>query len=76
MTPENIQEMYSAIKADPDGDGELISRHRYVPEPPPDPSQVAPRPSSRVAGGEEVRSQPCPYPGKRQELDLPAPPWW
>ncbi|XP_014394468.1 PREDICTED: transmembrane prolyl 4-hydroxylase [Myotis brandtii] len=23
MTPENIQEMYSAIKADPDGDGEL-----------------------------------------------------
>lgn len=23
MTPENIQEMYAAIKADPDGDGEL-----------------------------------------------------
>ena len=33
-------------------------------------------PASRVAGGEEVRSQPCPRPGKRQELDLPAPPWW
>lgn len=30
MTPENIQEMYSAIKADPDGDGELIPRHKPV----------------------------------------------
>lgn len=30
MTPENIQEMYSAIKADPDGDGELIPCHSSV----------------------------------------------
>lgn len=30
MTPENIQEMYSAIKADPDGDGELTPLHSSV----------------------------------------------
>lgn len=30
MTPENIQEMYSAIKADPDGDGELAPDHSCV----------------------------------------------
>lgn len=31
MTPEKIQEMYSAIKADPDGDGELIRLRSSVP---------------------------------------------
>lgn len=57
MTPENIQEMYSAIKADPDGDGELIPRHSSVPV-----SLLSPvYPASRVARDEEVRIQPGPH---------------
>ncbi|KAF3829158.1 hypothetical protein GH733_003422 [Mirounga leonina] len=57
MTPENIQEMYSAIKADPDGDGELIPRHSSVPV-----SLLPPvYPASRAARDEEVRMQPFPH---------------
>jgi hypothetical protein len=75
MTPENIQEMYSAIKADPDGDGELLPLYSSVPViylllPGVPPGKLAPFPHSRqplcstsiVARDEEVRSQLCPSP--------------
>lgn len=53
MTPETVQEMYAAMKADPDGDGEprLLCRAVYPGRLLPPPGRPNPYPGDRPEGG-------------------------